>query len=181
MKRRTKLTREMKTLFVKRTRHHISLVRANLLVMVGYKGIPLKDLAERAVNHDQSKWSEAEAEGYTWLNWKYHLAQQKTVEILPEKVDATINKSWKHHVTTNRHHPEFFNNCNEMSDLDIVEMVCDWTAMAQELEQNNGSARPWAQENIPKKWNFSEGIKSQIFSAIDELDRRNARRQTVAS
>jgi hypothetical protein len=55
--------------------------------------------------------------------------------------------------------------------LDLVEMVCDWTAIAQE---NGGdrSARGWAERNIAR-WSFSRPMRGFIFLTIDELDRRN--------
>ena len=43
-----------------------------------------------------------------------------------------------------------------MSSLDLVEMVCDWTAMSQEYKQ--GSCIGYVKENIDK-WGFSEAKK----------------------
>ena len=45
----------------------------------------------------------------------------------------------QHHVTTNRHHPEFHADANDMSDVDLIEMVCDWTASRRRT--NNIGAR----------------------------------------
>ena len=43
-----------------------------------------------------------------------------------------IRLHWKN----NRHHPEHFNDINQMSDLDIWEMVCDWYARSLQYGTN---------------------------------------------
>ncbi len=58
-------------------------------------------------------------------------------------MEDSVRSAIEHHVTTNRHHPDFHADPNDMSDVDLIEMVCDWTAMAQEFEQDGGSARGW--------------------------------------
>jgi hypothetical protein len=46
------------------------------------------------------------------------------------KYSVGTNQTINHHVTT-RHHPEFHADPNDMADLDLIEMACAWTAMAQ--------------------------------------------------
>ena len=77
-----------------------------------------------------------------------------------------------HHVTTNRLHPEAHANPNDMSDVDLIEMVCDWTAMAQEFE--GGSARAWADKTVGKRVAFNAEKRQFIYRVIDELDRQIA-------
>ena len=57
-----------------------------------------------------------------------------------------------------------------MSDIDIIEMVCDWTAMAQEFDHDNGSARGWADRTIGHRVKFKDDKRSFIYKVIDLLD-----------
>jgi hypothetical protein len=59
-----------------------------------------------------------------------------------------------------------------MSVLDMIEMVCDWTAMSQELGQG-GSARQWADKNIGVRWKFDKAHADMIYNMIDWLDEKN--------
>ena len=53
-----------------------------------------------------------------------------------------------------------------MSEVDLIEMVCDWTAMAQEFDQDNGSARGWADKTIGSRISFNgENAGSSITSS----------------
>jgi hypothetical protein len=49
------------------------------------------------------------------------------------KYSVGTNQTINHHVTTTRQHPEFHANPNDMTDVDLIEMVYNWTAMAQEF------------------------------------------------
>ena len=57
-----------------------------------------------------------------------------------------------------------------MSDVDLIEMVCDWTAMSQEFEQDDGSARGWADKTIGKRIHFSDDKCRFIYDMIELLD-----------
>ncbi|MCI5210712.1 MAG: hypothetical protein D3910_18430 [Candidatus Electrothrix sp. ATG2] len=62
-----------------------------------------------------------------------------------------------------------------MSDIDLIEMVCDWTAMAQEFDHDDGSARGWDDKTIGNRVSFNSDRKRFIYRIIEELDRLNAR------
>jgi hypothetical protein len=55
-----------------------------------------------------------------------------------------------------------------MTDLDVAEMVSDWSAMAEELGE--GSARGWADKNVGKKWKFDEEHVELIYTMIERLE-----------
>lgn len=72
------------------------------------------------------------------------------------------------HVKSNPHHPEYWDSNltyatyhsedhptdgSKMSDMAIMEMCCDWCAMSKEL---GGSPFDWFEENVGKKWSFTE-------------------------
>lgn len=57
-----------------------------------------------------------------------------------------------------------------MSDVDSIEMVCDWTAMALEFGENGGSARAWANKSIGQRVAFNDQKRQFIYQIIDELE-----------
>lgn len=159
--------------FLKRTQKHIQMVRANLMKFVGYQGLSKDELELRGRLHDLSKFSPEEQEAYIWLTWKY----QNPSSELPEDKEEVISQGLKIHAHQNRHHPEAHANKNDMGLLDVVEMIADWTAIAQ--EHGRSSCHSWAMENLDKKWNFSDAKKSQIFEIIAELDKRNKNQSEI--
>ena len=166
------MTDEMLRRFAVRTLHHISLVGKNLLRMEGYAGLERSELEARAREHDRSKFDEHESPGYIWLTWVYHCKETgRPFEITPE-ISATIERALQLHRGRNAHHPEAHPAPDAMSVIDLVEMVCDWTAIAQEKD-GVGSARLWANENI-SRWQFSRSVRDFIYRTIDVLDRKNA-------
>jgi len=140
--------------------------------MNGYLNTSHQVLAQRAQAHDLSKRSPLESRAYTYLDWRFYCQAQQLSINYPTAIEQAINQGWQQHLHNNRHHPEFHLDCNQMSMLDLIEMVCDWTAISQELQQGNGSCKNWAKENIDKKWKFNERTKQLIFTIIDELDKR---------
>lgn len=165
----TKPTEAMVRNFEKRTNEHINRVAKNLRRL--YEKTDLgNELLERASVHDDSKYSEEEKEPYIWIT-EFHRCKNTGIDFeYPPGIKEQTVKAALHHVTTNRHHPEYHASPSEMSDIDIVEMVCDWTAMAQELGENGGSAKGWADKNVNKKWNFSDDQVDLIYSTIEQLD-----------
>lgn len=93
---------------------------------------------------------------------------------IPRGIVEQVKRAITHHVTSNRHHPEFYADPNDMSDVDLIEMVCDWTAMAQEFGQDGGSARGWADKTIGKRVAFIADKRRLIYRMIEELDQQIA-------
>src|SRR5262249_52734563 len=121
--------------------------------------------------HDLSKFEESERPGHIWLTWVYQCKETDTpFEVVPE-ISGLIGRALWIHRNRNAHHPEAHASPDSMSVADLVEMVCDWTAIAQE-RHDVGSSRPWAEANI-SRWAFSIATREFIFRTIDELDRRN--------
>jgi len=89
---------------------------------------------------------------------------------LPKGMEDRVRAAIQHHMTTNRHHPDFHNDPNEMSDVDIIEMVCDWTAMAQEFDEGGGSAKSWADKTIGRRVQFNDDRKQLVYATIQRLD-----------
>lgn len=162
-------TPEMEQLFQERTKKHIDLVIANMEKLQSFKNVHSETLIERAFLHDRSKYSIEEYAAYIWLTTK-HDKENKGLEFeFPGNIEKAVKKATLHHIKNNKHHPQAHKNFNRMSLIDVLEMVSDWTAMAQELNQNNGSALEFAKEKVVEI-GFNDTKKELIFTAIAELD-----------
>jgi len=166
-------TPEMVAFYERRTKEHIERVGRCLALLAGVTEHGT-ELLERARVHDASKFGPEERVAYVWLT-EYH-RRRKSGEPFeyPAGVAEQVKLAVQHHVTTNRHHPEFHADPNDMSEVDLIEMVCDWTAMAQEFGQDGGSARGWADKVIGKRVAFNAEKRRFIHRMIEELDRQIA-------
>lgn len=170
---RTDPTPEMIAFYERRTHEHIERVRRCLLLLAEVTDYG-EELIERAKVHDASKFGPQERIPYIWLT-EYHRCRRNGESFeYPEGIAEKVKKAIHHHVTTNRHHPEFHADPNDMSDVDLIEMVCDWTAMAQEFGQDGGSARGWADKTIGHRVAFNEDKRQFIYEMIDKLDQQIA-------
>lgn len=177
-------TETMISNFYDRTNHHIGLVAKNLNYIASYYRSKGEDwayslaeaLIKRASTHDASKFSEPEYYPYIWIT-EFHRCKNSNIEFsYPPGVKKLADEASLHHILNNSHHPEFHDHGGEfisMGILDTIEMVCDWTAMSEELGQGN-SARNWADKNVGKKWNFCDFTTDLIYKTIDTLERVKA-------
>ncbi len=121
-------TREMFAFYELRAREHIERVRRCLMLLAQVTDYG-DELLERAEAHDASKFGPEERIPYVWLT-EYHRCRKNGEPFeYPEGVAEDVQRAIHQHVTTNRHHPEFHAAPNDMSEVDLIEMVCDWTAM----------------------------------------------------
>jgi hypothetical protein len=166
-------TTEMLAFYQRRTEEHIDRVRRCLRLLAKITDYA-DELMERAKVHDATKFGPEERIPYVWLT-EYHRCRRSGEPFeYPTGVAERVNQAIRHHVTTNRHHPEFHADPNGMSDVDLIEMVCDWTAMAQEFGQDGGSARGWADKTVGKRVAFNTEKQRFIYQVIEELDRQIA-------
>jgi len=166
-------TPEMLAFYEGRTNEHIEQVRRCLTLMAKVTDYG-EELIERARVHDASKFGSEERIPYIWLTEYHRLRRNGEQFEYPEGVAERVKLAIHHHVTSNRHHPDFHADPNNMSDIDLIEMVCDWTAMAQEFAQDGGSARGWADKTIGKRVDFNADKRRFIYQMIEELDRQIA-------
>jgi hypothetical protein len=169
----TEPTPEMIAFYERRTREHIERVRRCLEVMAGATPYSA-ELRERARVHDASKFGPEERPAYIWLT-EYHRCRQVGQPFeYPPGVKDEVRAAVNHHLTTNRHHPEAHADPNDMTEADLIEMVCDWTAMAQEFGEAGGSARAWADKTIGRRVKFNDAKRRFIYEMIELLDARLA-------
>lgn len=100
-------------------------------LVASYLESVVSDLFERAIVHDDSKFGPEEFDAYEEALPKF----EKTVYGSPEYIQVCrdIKPAINHHITSNRHHPEYFGEkgITGMSLIDLVEMTCDWLAASQ--------------------------------------------------
>lgn len=169
----TEPTPDMIAFYERRTREHIERV-ARCLALLAKVTDHGAELLERARVHDASKFGPEERTPYVWLT-EYHRRRRNGEPFeYPRGVTERVKLAVRHHVTTNRHHPEFHADPNDMSEVDLIEMVCDWTAMAQEFGQDGGSARGWADKVIGKRVPFNTDKRRFVYRMIEELDKQIA-------
>ncbi len=178
-----KYTDEMEDWFEKRTKKHIERVQkwAGRIEKLDSK---FKGLSERAKEHDKSKFGRIEKIPYIFVSWNYHQkALGKKFEVTDEMKEAMHNATL-HHIHNNRHHPEYFDksstinknnrdeahdkmvNATRMTTMDIGEMVSDWLAMSEELNDN---PMDWVKKNVNVRWQFTEPQVELIYSIIKKV------------
>lgn len=153
--------------FQQRTREHIARVARNLTLLANASEHG-DELIARAKIHDASKFGPEEFIPYVWLT-EFHRCRRTGESFeYPAGVEERVQQAVEHHVTANRHHPEYYADPNDMTEVDLIEMVCDWTAMAQEFGE--GSAKGWADKTIGKRVLFNESNADFVYQMIGELD-----------
>ena len=166
-------TPEMLSFFERRTNEHINRVRSCLMLMVDVTDYGA-ELRARANVHDASKFGEEEWIPYVWLTEYHRCRRNGEAFAYPDGIQEKVKQAIRSHITSNRHHAEFHPDPNEMSDVDLIEMVCDWTAMAQEAGQEDASARGWADKVIGTRIKFNLDRTRFIYQMIALLDRQIA-------
>lgn len=159
--------------FERRTKEHIERVARCLNSMASATPYGA-ELVQRAKLHDLSKFGPEEKVPYTCLTEFHRCRHFEEPFSYPDGMEDRVKAAIQHHVTCNRHHPEFHSDPNDMSDVDLIEMVCDWTAMAQEFQQDNGSARGWADKTIGKRVHWNDDRRDFIYRMIALLDSRSS-------
>lgn len=158
------ITPEMEQHFIKRTNHHIDLVKKNLLYFINNWYYP-HGLRERASRHDKSKFEESERIGYIYRTWQSYCVLNNIEFSYPEEI---VKEAINHHLKNNSHHPEFYSCPDDMTEMDMIEMVCDWTAMSEEFGEV--SAKSFADKVLGTKYLFhNENIK-KIYGYISLLE-----------
>lgn len=162
-------TKAMINYFKLRTKKHTNLVDLYMLILINNRideklNLDKKDLLERVGNHDSSKYEDPEYEPYIWLTEYFRLKNKGINFTYPPGIEDKIENAWKHHCQVNSHHPEFYDDCNQMSKEDMAEMVCDWASMSVEYKQ---LLKKWVDENIDKKWKFNDENKKFIYEVVE--------------
>ena len=147
------------TLEEKATNHetfrHIEKVR-NLL------GSMVIQLLARAALHDQSKLEPPEVSMFTEFTPKLAKSTYGSPEY--EGFRKAMGPALAHHYAKNRHHPEHFKDgIDDMNLVDLVEMLCDWSAAASRHE--NGDLKKSIEIN-QSRFNISPQLKCILLNTV---------------
>ena len=114
-----------------------------------------KELKFRAKYHDKSKLSNPEKEYFDIYTPKLKDCTYGSEEYKQylEELQVALN----HHYKNNKHHPEHWEyGINDMSLVDIVEMLCDWKAAT--LRHNDGDLLKSIEIN-QERFKYSDELK----------------------
>lgn len=141
------------------TMHHIALVQTLLHKFV-------KELLDRADEHDQSKLKSPEVE--TFAKWTPKLAASTYGSTEYEEFRKAMGPALDHHYAKNRHHPEHFKEgVNDMNLLDVVEMFCDWKAAT--MRHDNGNLRKSIKHNADR-FGMSPQLVQILENTVDLVE-----------
>lgn len=130
---------------------HIELVRESTLL-----------LGERLINEGRkdfgrlliSKGFIHDASKFHGIEWKYLHAGS---DVTNDKLALAVQQ----HVHTNPHHPEYWGGIENMPEIYVAEMVCDWYARAMEF---GTGLREWINEEAIEK--FEIDLKGEQYDWI---------------
>ena len=79
-----------------------------------------------------------------------------------------LNTALQHHYAYNRHHPEHFSKgINDMTLVDIVEMLCDWKAAS--MRQHDGNLLKSIEINATR-FGYDDQLKQIFINTAKMLD-----------
>jgi hypothetical protein len=143
----------------KDTVDHINNVQEYLLLMA-------TKLLDRGLNHDRSKLDDPELEIFNEFTPKLKQLTFDSDEY--KKCREEMAPALNHHYAKNRHHPEHFaEGINDMTLIDILEMLCDWKAAT--LRQNDGNLRK-SLDSASKRFNIDTQLKKILLNSIGLFD-----------
>ena len=94
------------------------------------------ELDNRSLNHDQSKLSTPEVAIFTKFTPRLKELTYGSEEYKQSLTE--MKPALDHHYANNSHHPEYYvNGVDGMNIMDVVEMLCDWTASAMRTKDGD--------------------------------------------
>ena len=124
-----------------------------------------RELAERAIEHDDSKFSPEEFDAFQTL--PSHMRNLIYGSDEYKQALQQIGEALAHHYRENRHHPEHFpDGVNGMTLIDLLEMLCDWLAIA---EQNEGGDIYKSLELNKNRFKIDAQLFAILKNTIDHL------------
>jgi hypothetical protein len=152
------------------TMRHVLTVRALLMEAISV-------LADRAREHDKSKFSDPEVAFFA----EHTDTLKKLVYGSPEykAVLALGRPAIDHHQKNNRHHPEFFDaGIIDMNLFDLLEMLIDWKAAG--LRHETGNLRKSIEINA-KRFNMPEALVQILNNTVPVLEDMASKANVAAS
>ncbi len=124
-------------------------------------------LTTRGVEHDSSKLSDPEIQLFAEHTENLNRIDYGSEEYKKEL--EALKPAVEHHYAVNLHHPEHWKNgINDMSLIDIVEMLCDWKASSE--RQNNGNLLKSIEMNA-KRFGISNQLTQILINTAKLLEK----------
>ena len=133
---------------------------SKILISEGQEDLALL-LLQRSNIHDNSKLVGPELELLSTLYGNQESFVNPKVQLSANQREI-IEKHWEN----NRHHPEPFENLEKMSELDILEMCCDWYARSMQYDTDFLEFIKTRQET---RFHFPEGMFDKILRYCETL------------
>lgn len=141
------------------TQRHIESVRKYIKLFIDA-------LWNRGIDHDKLKLESPEVEVFA-----EHTPSLASLTYDSEEYKqslAAIDVALQHHYANYRHHPEHFpNGINDMTLVDIVEMLCDWKASS--LRQHDGNLLKSIEANA-ERFGYDEQLKHIFLNTAKMFD-----------
>jgi hypothetical protein len=139
------------------TYKHIKEVSSNLNIFI-------HDLVQRGENHDNSKLEEPELSIFAEQTHKLGTVQYGSDEY--KKLLEEVKPAIEHHYSKNRHHPEHWpNGLEDMTLVDLCEMLADWKAASK--RNKNGNIRRSIEINA-SKYSMSPQLRTIFENTVRE-------------
>ena len=115
-------------------------------------------LTQCGIDHDKTKLESPEAEGFAKVNEKLKTLTYGTPEY--EENLKELQTTLQHHYAKNKHHPEHYKNgVNDMTLIDLLEMMADWKAST--YRQHDGNLLQSLEKNAERY-----GISKQLLQIL---------------
>lgn len=118
-------------------------------------------LMKRAFVHDISKLSEYEFHASDALD-SFNKHSRNREYVFSDKEKVFLEEHWKN----NRHHPEHWDDINDMNDIDLAEMVCDWHARSTEF---NDDLLAYIKHRQSTRYAFPDNLYKKILEYANIL------------
>ena len=142
-----------------KTMRHIETVR-------NYLNAVVKDLINRGERHDQTKLEYPEVEIFEIYTPKLRGCTYGSEEYRQNMKEMKV--AIDHHNSMNRHHPEFFSDgMKSMNLVDLVEMLCDWTAAT--MRHGDGDIRKSLELN-QERFGYSDEVKGLMLNTVEYME-----------
>ena len=126
-------------------------------------------LTTRGVEHDKLKLESPEVDIFAEYTPKLSdiTYGSEGYNALLKEMDVAL----QHHYANYRHHPEHFENgINDMTLIDIVEMLCDWKAST--LRHNDGNLLKSIETNA-QRFGYDNQLKQIFINTAKLFDEHN--------
>lgn len=138
---------------------------AHIHTVQGYVLRIAADLTVRAWEHDQSKLESPEVEVFDEFTPKLRDSTYGSDEY--KEFLAAMGKGLEHHYNANSHHPEnHARGIQDMTLLDIVEMLCDWKAATE--RHADGDIERSIRQNA-ERFGYGQEMERLLLNTADAM------------